>query len=84
MVGIDKKHTHSEMLNQEQLQLLSGYEQPAKIREWLDSMGIRYLIGKGGRVCTTVRAINHAFGVNPDIYYSLKPDTDEQIEIEAA
>lgn len=84
MAERDSNHTHAEMLNHEQLQLLSGYEQPARIREWLESMGIPYLIGKGGRVCTTVMAVNKAFGITFNITYNSNLDTDEEnIEIEA-
>lgn len=44
----------------EQIAAWLGYapEQKARIRAWLDQRGIRYDVGPGGRVCTTLAAIN--------------------------
>ncbi|MHB8809002.1 MAG: hypothetical protein ACYC9M_03180 [Desulfobulbaceae bacterium] len=77
-------HTHPDILSHEQLQSLSGYEQSARICEWLETNEIPYVIGKSGRVSTSLMAYNQALGVTYNIIYKSDLDVqDEQMEIEA-
>mgnify|MGYP005863475931 FL=1 len=50
------------LLTQQDIAAWLGYqpEQTARIRAWLDENGVRYRLGKGGRVCTTMEALNSA------------------------
>lgn len=51
-------HTH--LVSEDDLRDWLKYERQADIRAWLDDKGIWYVEGKGGRICTTVEAINAA------------------------
>ena len=75
---------HPEFLTHEQLQSLSGYRRTAEICKWLESYGILYTEGKGGRVCTSVMAFNQALGVNHNlIFSSVSSHDDTKVEVEA-
>jgi len=53
-------HPQPALLDQDALADWLGYRrnQTARIRAWLDARGIRYDLGRGGRVCTTTAAVN--------------------------
>lgn len=46
------------IVTEEQLKTLSGYERRKDLRDWLDRNGIRYTVGKGGRLGCTIRALD--------------------------
>lgn len=49
-----------QLVSEDDLRAWLTYERQSDIRAWLDKNGIWYLEGKGGRICTTVEAINAA------------------------
>jgi hypothetical protein len=49
-----------QLVSEDDLRAWLDYERQADIRAWLDKNGVWYLEGKGGRICTTVEAINAA------------------------
>lgn len=52
------------LVSEDDLRAWLNYERQADIKTWLDEKGIWYLMGKGGRICTTVAAINAARAAN--------------------
>jgi len=54
------------LVSQEELMQATGYERPGDLRKWLDREGLTYKLGKGGRVLTTVDALNRAFAEDSD------------------
>ncbi|MFZ3193743.1 MAG: hypothetical protein WA154_11140 [Moraxellaceae bacterium] len=48
------------LVSEDDLRAWLNYERQADIRVWLDKNGVWYTEGKGGRICTTVAAINAA------------------------
>jgi hypothetical protein len=50
-------------LNQETLADLTGYTRPGEIALCLDRQGVKYFVGKRGRVWTTREALNVALGL---------------------
>ena len=51
---------HPDLINQDDIAEWSGYDQSqtARICDWLEENGISYKIGKSGRACTTIEAVN--------------------------
>lgn len=51
-----------DLLTQQELADWLGFQpnQAARIREALEERGIHYTLGRGGRVCTTIQAVNRA------------------------
>jgi hypothetical protein len=47
----------------EDLQRCTGYERPADVRRVLDRDGIRYFLGRGGAIWTTLDLVNQAGGM---------------------
>ena len=62
----------SSLVSIEQLQAITGYDRWGDVTRCLDTHGIRYFLGKGGRPWTTVDIINAAAGVLPT-YVALQP-----------
>lgn len=54
------------LVTEEQLKELTGYQSRKALRDWLDSRGIWYLDGRGGRIGTTVRALDQAGVDHPE------------------
>ena len=52
--------THPALVEHDQIAKWLGYEpgQKARIRDVLDQWGVPYQLGRDGRVCTTVDALN--------------------------
>lgn len=48
------------IITQEQLAEMSGYQRPSEIAQWLERQGVRPLLGKRGRVSTTLEALVRA------------------------
>lgn len=46
------------IVTEEQLKELSGYARRKELRDWLDRHGIRYTVGKDGRLGCTIRALD--------------------------
>ncbi|NPU91927.1 MAG: DUF4224 domain-containing protein [Gammaproteobacteria bacterium] len=46
------------LVTEEQLKVLSGYSNRRALRSWLDREGIRHMVGKGGRLGCTIRALD--------------------------
>lgn len=49
------------LVSQEQLMAATGYERQGDLRRWLEENGFSYKLGRGGRIVTTVEAVNKAF-----------------------
>lgn len=52
--------SNAHLVNEDDLRAWLRYERQADIRAWLDKNSVWYVEGKGGRICTTVEAINAA------------------------
>lgn len=50
----------------ETLKEASGYNDPASVRAWMERNGIKSIVGKHGRPCTTIKMFNEAMGDKPD------------------
>jgi hypothetical protein len=46
------------LINLEKLKKWTGYKSSAAIKNWLDSIGVRYFTTQSGEICTTEEAIN--------------------------
>ncbi|MEN6549383.1 MAG: hypothetical protein ABFE07_25335 [Armatimonadia bacterium] len=51
---------NAHLVSEDDLRAWLQYERQADIKAWLDDKGVWYVTGKGGRICTTVEAINDA------------------------
>lgn len=47
----------------DQLKIATGYDRPGDIERCLRKNGVRYLYGQGGKIFTTIDAINAAMGL---------------------
>ena len=47
------------LVNEEDLKDWTGEKTRPRLEQWLDSRGISYYIGKNGRICRTLEAINN-------------------------
>lgn len=47
-------------VTQERLKEWLDYERPGDLQKWLEKNGIKYWLGKAGRICTTEEAINES------------------------
>ena len=68
-----------ELLNHEQLQDATGYKCAADIAVCLRNQGIKFVIGKRGRIWTTKEAVNAAMGIGFDSF-NKKRDHGEGLE----
>ena len=51
------------LITTDQLKTATGYDRPGDIEKCLRKNGVRVLYGKGGKIFTTLDAINSALGV---------------------
>lgn len=58
----------------DQLKIATGYDRPGDIERCLRKNGVRYLYGQGGKIFTTIDAINAAMGLKFDI-----PDANQEV-----
>ena len=62
------------LVNLEQLKQITGYYRPGDIERCLKKNGIRFLYGQGGKIFTTIDAINAAMGLKSET-----PDTTQEV-----
>jgi hypothetical protein len=58
----------------DQLKIATGYDRPGDIERCLRKNGVRYLYGQGGKIFTTIDAINAAMGLKFDT-----PDANQEV-----
>ena len=58
----------------DQLKIATGYDRPGDIERCLRKNGVRYLYGQGGKIFTTIDAINAAMGLKFD-----PPDANQEV-----
>lgn len=54
---------HPSALAPEDLERLTGYKRQGDLEKWLRQNGVLFFRGQGGRVWTTVDAVNRALGL---------------------
>lgn len=52
------------LLSEEQLKEWVNYERKGHLEQWLREHGVRFWYGRGGRICTTLNAIEMALGLD--------------------
>ena len=55
------------LVSQEDLAVITGYNRPAEIAACLGRQGIKYLTGKRNRIFTTVSALEEGMGLGVDV-----------------
>lgn len=70
------------IISQEYLEQSTGYTKSADIALCLDKQGIKYFIGKRGRIWTTEEALNKALGVQAQPITYLHEDKRKPPKIE--
>ncbi|WP_195880828.1 hypothetical protein [Methylomonas albis] len=58
----------------ERLKIATGYDRPGDIERCLRKSSVRYLYGQGGKIFTTIDAINAPMGLKFDI-----PDANQEV-----
>ncbi|CAD6871688.1 hypothetical protein [Methylomonas fluvii] len=53
----------TDLVSIDQLKIATGYDRPGDIERCLRKNGVRYLYGQGGKIFTTIDAINAAMGL---------------------
>jgi hypothetical protein len=66
----------SAIVTLEQLKSVTGYNRPGDIERCLKKNGVRFLYGQGGKIFTTLDAINAALGLKS------QPSNDAPEEID--
>lgn len=56
---------HPALIAEDELLNWLGYTQRGKLEERLRQLGVPIIYGRGGRICTTLEALNAALGVRP-------------------
>lgn len=61
------------IIDQDELERVTGYSKPSQLMSCLKKQGIPYYLGKGGRIWTTLDAINSKLlGIKTESVYELK------------
>lgn len=60
----------------DQLKIATGYDRPGDIERCLRKNGVRYLYGQGGKIFTTIDAINAAMGLKLNITNAIVEEID--------
>jgi hypothetical protein len=55
------------LISTEQLKTVTGYDRVGDIERCLRAAGVRFFYGKGGRIITSMDAINAALGIQSQI-----------------